>query len=216
VRKRWLSPPARRTGRAARATLRDLRKKSGFQLSAPAYQPGQQTFVISDLHLGHANSIARYKRPFFSGNVREMDRILIRNWNWTVKDSDTVFYLGDLSYMSEVTPEEYLRQLSGDIVYIEGNHDPAIAEMPHCLLTTHRDVPYLLIHNPEEVTSPFPGWVVHGHVHNKDLSRYPFFDPETRRINVSAEMVGYRPISFDEIHRLVTGTHETLEFRNIP
>jgi len=216
VRKEWLSPSQSRTGREARSTLRSLRTESGFQMRAAGYMPGQKTFVISDLHLGHVNSIARYKRPFFPGNIREMDRVLIRNWNWTVKESDTVFYLGDLSYKSEVPPEEYLRQLAGDIVYIEGNHDPAIAGMHHCVLKRYRGVPFLLIHNPDEVTRPFPGWIVYGHVHNKDLSRYPFFDPANRRINVSAEMVGYRPVSFDEIHQLVTGTSETLEFRNLP
>jgi len=215
VRKEWLSPSRARAGREARSTLRKLRTESGFQMSAAGHMPGQKTFIISDLHLGHVNSIARYKRPFFPGNIREMDRVLIRNWNWTVKESDTVFYLGDLSYMSEVPPEEYLRQLAGDIVYIEGNHDPAITGMPHCVLTRYRGVPFLLIHNPDEVASPFPGWVVHGHVHNKDPSRYPFFDPANRRINVSAEMVGYRPVSFDEIHQLVTGTCETLEFRDL-
>ena len=215
IHKRWLSPAESETGRVARSALRRFRIARGYQMCAPARRKEEGKYIISDLHLGHVNSIARYKRPFFPGDIREMDRVLIRNWNWTVNEADTVFYLGDLSYMSEREPEDYLRQLAGNIIYVEGNHDPCIPEMPHSILLKHRDVSYLLIHDPDELTRPFPGWVIHGHVHNKDLSKYPFFNPGKRTINVSAEMVGYRPISLDEIHDLVTGTSETLEFREL-
>lgn len=215
IQKKWLSPTEAKTGKEARSALRKFRLGRGYQLSAPTHAKEQKKIIMSDLHLGHVNSIARYKRPFFPGDIREMDRVLIRNWNWTVKESDIVFYLGDLSYMSERAPEDYLRQLAGNIIYVEGNHDPCIPEMPHSILLEHRDVSYLLIHDPVELTKPFSGWVIHGHVHNKDLSKYPFFNPEKRTINASAEMVGYRPISLDEIHDLVTGTREILEFRDL-
>ena len=62
---------------------------------------------------------------------------------------------------------------------------------------------------------PFDGWVIHGHVHNKELAKYPFFNPDKRTVNVSAEMIGYRPISLDEIHTLVTGADEVILFRDL-
>jgi calcineurin-like phosphoesterase family protein len=215
VRKEWLQPDHAMNARGAKESLRKYRIERGYQLSRPVHRKGTRIFAMSDLHLGHSNSIPRYKRPFFPGNVREMDRILIRNWNWTVKDTDTIVFLGDLSFRSQQEPEDYLQQLNGNILYVEGNHDPCIPNMPHCLLMRHRGVPYLLIHDPDELVRSFPGWVIHGHVHNKDLARYPFFDPVGRKINVSAEMVGYRPISFDEIHHLVTEMNKTLEFRDL-
>lgn len=215
VRKKWLNPARSCAGKQARSALRLFRQERGYQMTSSGHSGEPKIFVMSDLHLGHSNSIPRYKRPFIPGYIREMDRILIRNWNWTVKGTDTIFFLGDLSYMSEELPEDYLGQLGGNIVYIEGNHDPCIPDMPHCVLMRYRDVPYLLIHDPAEIVKPFPGWVIHGHVHNKDITRYPFFDPIRKRINVSAEMVGYRPISFDEIHDLVANTDRILEFRDL-
>jgi calcineurin-like phosphoesterase family protein len=215
VRKKWLKEPQSERSKNARIALRKYRMERGYQMRSPGHRKDPQIFVMSDLHLGHANSIPRYKRPFIPGNVQEMDRVLIRNWNWTVGRSDTIFYLGDLSYMSQRPPEDYLRQLDGNIIYVEGNHDPCIPHMPHCLLMRYREVPYLLIHDPDEVVKPFPGWIIHGHVHNKDIARYPFFDLQHKKINVSAELVGYRPVSFDEIHNLVTKANKSLEFRDL-
>jgi len=144
-----------------------------------------------------------------------MDRVLVRNWNWTVKEVDTTVFLGDLAYMSPNPPESYLGRLHGSIFFLEGNHDPYYPYMSHCLLMRYKGVPYLFIHNPEELVKPFDGWVIHGHVHNKDLANYPFFNPNTRTVNVSAEMIGYRPISLDEIHSLVIGTDATILFRDL-
>jgi calcineurin-like phosphoesterase family protein len=87
--------------------------------------------------------------------------------------------------------------------------------MSHCLLMQYRGVRFLFIHDPEELARPFDGWVIHGHVHNRDPSRYPFFNPVSRMINVSAEMIGYRPISLTEIHGLVSGSREIIRFRNL-
>jgi calcineurin-like phosphoesterase family protein len=215
VRKKWLQSAESNKGKNAKASLRSFRIRKGFQMTGPSLSPEPEILVISDLHLGHRNSIPRYKRPFFCGNIREMDRVIIRNWNWSVKENDIVIFLGDLSFMSEEKPESYLGKLGGSIFYLEGNHDPYYSYMSHCLLMCYRDVRYLFIHDPEELARPFDGWVIHGHVHNKDPARYPFFNPIKRTVNVSAEMIGYRPISLKEIHSLVTGTEEVIRFRDV-
>ncbi len=211
----WTPLPRSLHGKNARESLRKYRIAKGYQMTRPAYCRDPQIHVISDLHLGHANGILRYKRPFLFPDTREMDRVLIRNWNWTVKKDDMVIFLGDLSFMSTVQPESYLKRLSGGIFYLEGNHDPYYPYMSRCLLMRYCGVPYLFIHDPEELARPFPGWVIHGHIHNMDVSRYPFFDPLERRVNVSAEMIGYSPIPLEEIHRLVLGGHDVLEFRDL-
>jgi len=41
--------------------------------------------------------------------------------------------------------------------------------------------------------------VVHGHLHNNQPGEYPFLNMPGRRVNVSAEMVGYVPLSLDEL-----------------
>lgn len=49
-------------------------------------------FYTSDLHISHANVIRFDNRPYES--VAEMDEALIKNWNETVSDKDTVYILG--------------------------------------------------------------------------------------------------------------------------
>jgi len=213
--RRWLPAKKSHLIKNARLSLRKFRIGRGYQMTRAQYHKDPQIYIISDLHLGHANSIPRYKRPFLLSNPGEMDRVLVRNWNWTIKESDTVIFLGDMSYMGPKPTESYIEQLSGSIFYLEGNHDPYYPYMSHCLLMRYRGVPYLFIHDPKELTKPFDGWVIHGHVHNKDLTQYPFFNPFTRMVNVSAELIGYRPISLEEIHGLVCGTDEVVTFRDI-
>jgi calcineurin-like phosphoesterase family protein len=47
--------------------------------------------------------------------------------------------------------------------------------------------------------------VIHGHHHNNDLRHYPFIDFEHRRVNVSAEVIGYIPVSLKDICELIRG-----------
>jgi calcineurin-like phosphoesterase family protein len=211
----WLTPTESVLRKNAISSLREFRIRNGFQMTGPHFERSKEIYIISDLHLGHSNSIPRYNRPFLRSEVNEMDRILIRNWNWTIKEKDTVIYLGDLTYRSSTPSEVYLSRLSGQICYLEGNHDPYQPYMSHCLLMRYKGVSYLFIHNPDELSDPFDGWVIHGHIHNKNLSNYPFFNPHTRTVNVSAEMIGYRPITMNEIHNLVIGVKETILFRDI-
>lgn len=211
----WLAYPESIRGIHERRALREFRIQRGYQMTRPAWSKKIQMFVISDLHLGHQNAIPRYKRPFPMSKISEMDRVLIRNWNWTVKNEDTVLFLGDLSFMSQESPESYLNRLGGRIFYLEGNHDIYYSYMSHCLFMNYHGIPFLFIHDPEELVRPFDGWVVHGHVHNKNLADFPFFNPYEKRVNVSAEMIGYRPIPLDEIFRLVQGTTDILDFRNV-
>ena len=213
--KKWLRPSESVKRKNARQSLRSFRIGKGYQITRSMYREAPQIYVISDLHLGHANGIPRYKRPFLLSDPGEMDRVLIRNWNWTVKEGDATVFLGDLAFMSPNPPESYLGRLHGSILFLEGNHDPYSPYMSHCLLMRYKGMPYLFIHNPEELVKPFDGWVIHGHVHNKELANYPFFNPDKRTVNVSAEMIGYRPISLDDIHTLVTGTDEVILFRDL-
>lgn len=208
----WLAYPESTRGIYERRALREFRIQKGYQMTRPDWSETPRIYVISDLHLGHENAVPRYKRPFPMGKISEMDRVLIRNWNWTVRKNDVVLFLGDLSFRSQESSESYLQRLEGRIFYLEGNHDLYYSYMSHCLFMNYRGARYLFIHDPEELVRPFDGWVIHGHVHNKDLTDFPFFNPFEKRVNVSAEMVGYRPIPLEEIHRLVQESTDVLDF----
>jgi calcineurin-like phosphoesterase family protein len=56
-------------------------------------------YYASDLHFGHANIIKLAGRPF--KDVEEMDKILIENWNRTIKPNDEVWYLGDFTFSKD-------------------------------------------------------------------------------------------------------------------
>lgn len=55
------------------------------------------TFFIADTYFNHSKIIKYCNRPFISSE--EQTNKLIENWNSVVKDNDTVFVLGDFSFL---------------------------------------------------------------------------------------------------------------------
>ena len=166
-------------------TRREYRISQGLQLTGPVSRTVPGIFVISDLHLGHANIIRYCRRPFSS--VIEMDSVLLDNWNFTVRPNDSVIYLGDLRYGRGALPSShFLNRMNGDITTVIGNHDDPLPGAVSSLMVTCQDIPFLCIHDPGLVPEGYQGWVIHGHIHNNDLERYPFINGERRTVNVSA------------------------------
>lgn len=204
IRQRWLSREEALSRREYSKTLAYYRKYRGLELTASRQTPGPTEFVIGDLHLGHSNIIRYCARPFSTKNVDEMDDVLIRNWNYCVKSTDQVYFLGDLA-VGERTAMDYRRYLNGSIVHIQGNHDGGVpnTRKDHHLHSSGID--FRLVHDPNDAvySSQFNGWIIHGHTHNNNLNRYPFFDPINQKINVSAEVVGYQPVSLPFLANLI-------------
>lgn len=162
-------------------------------------KPNERIFVTSDQHFGHSNIIQYCNRPF--QNVREMDTTMLNSWNHMIKRQDSVYFLGDLTYgRGSKTTDDWLRQLNGRIRFIKGNHDES-NHIPFVeasvLMVDH--IPFLLIHDPSKVPDNWSGWVIHGHVHNNGYSE--MIDFENKRVNVSVEMTGYKPVNI----RAITG-----------
>jgi calcineurin-like phosphoesterase family protein len=190
-------------------TMKLFRRSSGFERTRPLYTQKEDIFVISDLHLGHANIIKYCSRPFPHDSVDEMDQVLIRNWNYTVKPGDRIYHIGDLCYGPLAkNPSEYLQRLNGRCTLIQGNHDGGHPAPIHKETVIHNKIPFLLIHDPGNVPKSFDGWVIHGHHHNNDLKNYPFINFENQRINVSAELVQYQPVSLFDLCTIIKN-HQT-------
>ena len=79
------------------------------------------TFFTSDTHFGHGNVIKLSSRPFV--NLEEMDEAIIANWNACVRQSDTVWHLGDFTWAKGDEAEAYLKRLNGKVNLVWGNHD---------------------------------------------------------------------------------------------
>jgi calcineurin-like phosphoesterase family protein len=202
--KRWITGDNSHSSKSWQKTLALFRQQSGFERLDPLPSHPEDIYLIADLHLGHANIIRYCSRPFLVSDVREMDHVLIKNWNYTISPANRVYYLGDLRYGKEaLSALQYRQKLKGRITFIEGNHDdPELGAVPSSLLD-YSGFRFLLVHDPADSQSAFDGWVIHGHHHNNNLRHYPFIDFEHRRINVSAEVIGYSPVNLKDICELL-------------
>ena len=127
------------------------------------------------------------------------------NWNNTIAKNDKTYFLGDLSINNSY---EWSKRLNGDITYINGNHDPSNFGEQWKIID-HKGIKFFLIHNPndpryvkeiEEFVSSNPkSWIIYGHTHNNNLIDNPFINFKKKRINVSVELIGYRPIELDKV-----------------
>ena len=198
--KRWIAGDNRHSTRRGQKTLSHYRHSVGLERSDPVLSEEEDIFFIADLHLGHANIIRYCSRPFLFSDVAEMDHVLIKNWNYTATSASRIYFLGDLCYGRSV--QETLRfkeRLRGHITFIRGNHDPDELTTTQSAFIEKDGLRFLLVHDPADAPEDFEGWVIHGHHHNNDLRHFPFLDFRNRRINVSAEVVGYIPVSLREI-----------------
>ena len=200
----WISRGYRHTSKSWQNSISLFRKRTGFELTTKKQEQTDDIFLISDLHLGHANIIRYCSRPFLVSDVAEMDRVLIDNWNFSISPKSRIFYLGDLRYGEQaLSTREYRKKLNGNITFIRGNHDDAeLGAVPSSTLN-YKKLRFLLVHDPADIPTDFNGWTIHGHHHNNDLRHFPFINFVDRRINVSAEVVGYVPVGLNEICTLI-------------
>lgn len=190
------------------------RKNDSFKDFSPTVRPASsiqrfldffkssKIYVISDLHLDHANIIRYCNRPF--PDTRMMNRELVTNWNSIVKRKDTVYFLGDLVYgRSSHGAEYWIKRLHGNKKYLKGNHDEGVnVPFLNNPWLVYRGKKFYLIHDPDEIPVEWDGWIIHGHHHNNDLKRFPFINGEAKTINVSVELIDYKPLDLEVLFDL--------------
>jgi 2'-5' RNA ligase len=138
-------------------TLQLFRVRAGMQNCGDT---NSGPFLISDLHLDHANIINYCSRPFVYPDVGEMNEVLVNNWNNTVKNN-SVYFLGDLSFGRGSRPTDYwLERLSGQISFIRGNHETARNSKEYEIIE-YKGWKFLLVHNPNNLPVEWNGWVIH-------------------------------------------------------
>ena len=54
-----------------------------------------------------------------------------------------------------------------------------------------------MIHDPDKVPFNWNHWIIHGHKHNNDMKNYPFINGDRKTINISPELINYKPLSLD-------------------
>jgi len=157
-----------------------------------------RTFVYSDPHFGHEEIIRYFGRPFKS--ARAMDDELIKSWNDVVATEDSVFVLGDFSFLNQNKTRGIVSLLNGHKTLILGNHDRGQN------IQWWKDVgfdevsPYpiiyggffILSHEPVFLSDAMPYVNIHGHLHTLSYDSKQY-------VNVSVEKTNYRPVLLDDI-----------------
>lgn len=157
-----------------------------------------KVYFWSDQHFGHKNIIPFCNRPFT--DTDEMASIMIDNHNNIVKPNDTVFWVGDIGFMSVPKINEVLDQLNGYKIHIVGNHDIErngnvyklnVDEQYPCYSLVTERVNLLLTHYPLD-TLPNKCINVHGHIHTNVIT-------DKKHINVCVEHTNYTPRSLESV-----------------
>ena len=160
--------------------------------------------LISDLHFGHTN-LLKFERRLFD-TIEEHDNYIITSINKAVKNTDTLYILGDIGNVEKV------RQLNGRKIFIMGNHDKRpikeyeayFAEVYDKPIFFRKDI--LLSHEPCPV--PLGTLNIHGHLHGSKLANEQHY-------NVSAHVIDYAPIDitffYNYVAKLPKGSEKFLE-----
>jgi len=165
-----------------------------------------QFFIISDLHLGHANIIKYCNRP------KENNQMIINNWNKVVGKRDMVLCLGDLSLTNKQKTIELCSKLKGNKFLIRGNHDGqsvswykdcgfTVVEPIYKMFKDKYDKRYHVLFTHEPVVELPKGWFnIHGHIH---AGVHRDYDLTERHFNLSVEAIDYTPKRLYEILKAV-------------
>jgi len=149
-------------------------------------------YLTSDTHFSHYNIIKYCNRPFYS--AKEMNEVLIANWNSTVSPEDTIFHLGDFALTKREESAEIISRLNGYKILIRGNHDRSLQVMKELgfdeVYNEYQYEGWLLKHHPERAESGIKQLA--GHVHEK-WSRIKDV------INVGVDVRHFKPHTLEQL-----------------
>jgi calcineurin-like phosphoesterase family protein len=152
-----------------------------------------KVFAIADLHFGHKNMADKrgFQDEFYH------DEYIIQQYNSVVSKKDTVWILGDIT-MEKSAPYELLARLNGIKKVVLGNHDrfqdiSKLLQYVNGVCGMVKIKGAVLTHCPihESEINRFKK-NIHGHVHENSLL-------DNRYVNVSCEVVNYRPQLIDDL-----------------
>lgn len=172
-------------------------------------------FWTADMHLGHGNVIDFCKRPFRDAD--HMNTWMVDQANMRVKPEDRCIHVGDFCMKGVMKCRDWISQLHGDWIFIQGNHDKNNGVKPLCEHMTVKlshfkvfvsHIPYYYC-DPEDRCAKYHlgpaliDWIegncdfaICGHVHEKwkvsDWGRIPC-------INVGCDQWEYRPVADREV-----------------
>lgn len=160
-------------------------------------------FFLSDLHLGHKN-VTKFENHFrakamgirpcsLDEAIKVHDRLIIDRINETVDKRSKLYLLGDIGYNTDLLHEIECKT----VTMVLGNHDTKgaeffISKFGWEVLGAHAYKGFWISHFPIHPDELYGKRNIHGHVHCKSVK-------DDRYINISVEMNGGYPVSFEDI-----------------
>lgn len=166
-------------------------------------------WFTSDQHFHHTNIIKHSKRPF--EDVKEMNEMMIVNYNSVVRNGDLVYHLGDFSFGTPEQSTSIAKRLAGQRYLVFGNHDKRLRKERDFLAQWiwAKDFAEIKVGDQKIVLChyPFLTWAgshrgaydLHGHCHG---SLKP--DPNALRVDVGVDCWNYFPVNYDEIAKVMS------------
>lgn len=181
-------------------------------------------FVSSDPHFGHANILkfvthvldcpkkggfdrdeestcgCPRMRPF--STAEEMDEFIVQEHNKVVKPSDKWYCVGDVAMNKKDIAT--VGRMNGQKRLVRGNHDifsdKYYTPFFESIYGSRVFEDMILTHIPIHPESLKDRWTnVHGHVH----SNVPALHFGVKYLNVSMEVIGYRPLAIEEVRQRI-------------
>lgn len=155
-----------------------------------------KVWFISDIHAFHKNICKYTDRAKVMGldeenpNIAMMNKWIIDMWNRTVNKHDTVYILGDFSFINTEETRKFLEKLHGKKHFIWGNHDKSVRGLEHYFESTS----YI-----KEVV-----------FHAKD---YPFMEEDMRAILCHFPMIAWDKRMHGAVH-IAGHTHGVIDKLN--
>lgn len=181
-------------------------------------------FFHADHHFQHKNILEfRSKetnellRPNFK-DINEHDNTIIANHNRTVGKDDLTYFLGDVTWKTNLIATEILQAMNGRKRLVVGNHDDVDWLMSQKNPDGSKifEKVYLWKYFPEHnlIASHVPlspddlkraKYNVHGHIHERVVKRETYsedkpidFIPDRRYLNVAMEQ-SFTPVSLEDV-----------------
>lgn len=166
-------------------------------------------YFTSDFHFNHTNicgpSISNWKSGYRNfSSIKEMNELILNNLNEKVKESDTLYFLGDFAFGDKKLIPSLVQQIAcKNIHLIFGNHDYAIRKYYQNLFLSCHDYyelsykknVFCLFHYPmaswNHVYS-HQSFQPHGHCHGN------YVTPHSGQIDVGVDNLNFYPISIEE------------------
>lgn len=180
-----------------------------------------KTYFTSDTHFHHKNIIQFEAGRVHFDSVEDMNEEIIKNWNATVTDKDTVYHLGDFGMNIKYDRfKAILERLNGNIILIQGNHDDTktvrklanegmIALHEVGVKIKHDRQVMWLSHYPMEIGERLRKWSIHGHIHSEESNML-------NQINVGVDSPHFKfdkfctPILLEDILKLMESRTELI------